>query len=524
MRLPGWLVGLGVVAWIAATVVCSGGAFVAARQTQLQSAEIGLELPELVVGNSRPTAVAQLPSPTPMPDAVATTSVAADDEAAPAPTEDAAATFAAAMAEAASNFPTQDSADSQTNAVGDSIELSGDENVLVRRALESIGPRKMTVLLLGIDQRSAGSMSEERFFRTDTMILAQIDPARRTAAMLSVPRDLYIPIPGHEEARINTANVLGDAGGYPGGGPALAMKSVESVVGIPIDYYVLVNFSVFTTVVDTLAPDGVEVCVPQEIYDPTYPDEGDGFIEVRFDAGCQQLDSERLLQYARTRKTEGSDFDRSRRQQQVILATQEEIVSAGGLANLVRRAPALWSQLGENLRTDMELQTAVDLALVTTTIERDNIQVGQINNLHTRFAKDDTGQDVLIPVPASISVLVQDTFNAQANMTTDDLRARAEEEQASIILLNNTTTVGLAGQTQTWLAEQGVQVTTVGNTENPDNSAGTIIRDYTGNPWTARYLAAVMDVPRENILPGDGQTSEDIAVVLGADVQQLIGP
>ena len=393
----------------------------------------------------------------------------------------------------------------------------------MRRALQNIGPRKVTVLLLGIDQRSAGSMSEEQYFRTDTMMVAQIDPARRTAALLSIPRDLYVPIPGHEEARINTANVLGDAGGYPGGGPALAMKTVENTIGVQMDYYVLVNFSVFTTVVDNLAPDGVEVCIPQEIYDPTYPDEGDGFIEVRFEPGCQRLDAERLLQYARTRKTENSDFDRARRQQQVILAAQQEVVSAGGLANLARRAPALWSELGDNLRTDMELQTALDLALITTTIDSDNIQMGQINNLHTTFAKDDTGQDVLIPVPSSISALVQDTFNAQADMTTDDLRARAADEQASIVILNNTTVAGLASSTEDWLSERGVQISSVGNAENPGGSAQTIIRDYTGNPWTARYIADVMGIPRENILPGDGQTSEDIAVVLGTDAQQIIG-
>jgi anionic cell wall polymer biosynthesis LytR-Cps2A-Psr (LCP) family protein len=291
------------------------------------------------------------------------------------------------------------------------------------------------------------------------------------------------------------------------------------VLGIEIDNYVLVNFDVFLRVVDTVAPNGVEVCVPQAIYDPFYPDEGYGFIEVRFDAGCQRLDSTRLLQYARTRKTEGSDFDRARRQQQVIIAVQQQVVSAGGITNLVTRAPALWQELGSNLRTDMPFETALDLALVSTTIDSDNVQTAQINNLHVQFAKDDDENDILIPVPASISELVQSTFNNAGNLSTDDIRERAAAEGASVIVLNNTTTTGLASTIRERLNAGGIGVVTVGNTQNPDNT-NTIIKDYTGNPWTARLIADTLGIPRESIVAGtDGLTSEDIAIVAGPDLQ-----
>jgi LCP family protein required for cell wall assembly len=492
------MIGLGVVGWLVATVACSAFAFIGARQFQVSSVESGLLLPDL------PSFSASRPTATLPPEVIAQSATATPESVAVAASPDAA-------------MPT-----AQPSDVPQVEPTVLDDNALVRGALQDVGPRKIRVLLMGIDQRSAVESADTEYFRTDTMIVVQIDPVRRTAGMISIPRDLYVPIPGFTESRINNANVLGDSGGYPGGGPALAMKTIEENLGIDIDHYALVNFDVFLTVVDTVAPNGVEVCIPEEIYDPYYPDEGYGFIEVRFEPGCQRLNAERLLQYARTRKTEGSDFDRSRRQQQVLLAVQEEVVSAGGITNLVTRAPALWQQLGDNLRTDMTLEEAIDLALIATTIDRDNVQTAQINNLHVTFAKDEDGNDILIPVPASISLLIQDTFNTQADMTLDDIRQRAADESASIIVLNNTSITGLAGSTRDWLSAQGVTVSSVGNTDNPDNT-NTVIKDYTGNPWTARFLADTMGIPRERILAGtDGQTSEDIAIVIGPDAEDII--
>ncbi|MEL7234727.1 MAG: LCP family protein, partial [Chloroflexota bacterium] len=315
MRVPGWIIGIGVVGWLLGTVACSAGAFISARQLQLDSVESGIPLPDLQSFANRATAtfppelIAQAPTATP---------VQAEDSA----------------AQAAATISTPQVVPQQPAAEPTVL----DDNALVRSATRRLGPRSINVLLMGIDQRSAVESADTEFFRTDTMIVVRIDPVRRTVGMISVPRDLYVPIPGFEEARINVANVLGDSGGYPGGGPALAMRTIEDTLGVEIDHYVLVNFDVFLRVVDTVAPNGVEICIPQEIYDPFYPDEGYGFIEVRFEAGCQRLNSTELLQYARTRKTEGSDFDRSRRQQQVILAVQQQVVSAGGITNLVTRA------------------------------------------------------------------------------------------------------------------------------------------------------------------------------------------
>jgi LCP family protein required for cell wall assembly len=492
MRVPGWLVVVSIIGWLGVTVVGAAGAFVGARAFVIQAGD-AIPLPELRLNTAnQPTAVAV--EPTALPTATTPPAVAGQPTFTPAPTLVTSPTL-----------PPQD------------------DNALVRGALSRLGPRKITVLLLGIDQRSAVESGDNEYFRTDTMIVLQLDPVRRTAGMLSIPRDLYVEIPGFTASRINTANYLGDANRYPGGGPALAMLTVKEVLGLEVDYYVLVNFDVFTTVVDTVAPSGVEVCVQEPIYDPDYPDEGYGTIEVRFDPGCERMDAERLLQYARTRATQGSDFDRARRQQQVITSIQSEVVSAGGLVNLVTRAPALWTQLSANLRTDMTFEQALDLALVSTTIDPDDIQTGVIDNRYVTFEKDDTNADILIPVPSSISVLIQDTFNPTGDLTRDDLRERAAAESASIAVLNNTTTQGLAGTTRDWLGTQGVSISTIGNTSNP-NGADTIIRDYTGNPWTARYLAEVLGIPRERILAGvNSEISADIAILVGPDINALMG-
>ncbi|MCL4395275.1 MAG: LCP family protein, partial [Chloroflexi bacterium] len=140
---------------------------------------------------------------------------------------------------------------------------------------------RVNVLVLGIDRRP----SEKCPCRTDVMMIASIDPKTSTAGLITIPRDLYVPIPQVGENRINTANFYGDLYKYPGGGPALAMKTVEYNFGRRIHYYVLVDFNGFRKVVDTLG--GIDICVPKAIDDPTYPDENFGYRPIHIPAGCQ---------------------------------------------------------------------------------------------------------------------------------------------------------------------------------------------------------------------------------------------
>jgi LCP family protein required for cell wall assembly len=266
-------------------------------------------------------------------------------------------------------------------------------------------PRRVTILLLGIDQRAG----ETGTFPTDTIILLSMDPVGKTAAILSIPRDLWVTFPGIKQpGKINTANILGDQINYPGGGgPMLALKTVENLTGVPIDFYILINFEVFTKVVDTIGP--VEVCPPEPIDDDKYPDGSYGYISIHFDAGCQELGSERLLQYARTRHGD-SDIARSSRQQEVILAVRKKVLSTGGVMALLPEAPALWESVQANIRTNMAFDDIRSLALTAENIAPENIRQGQIGFGEVLSGTSPSGEEILIPISTDITLLIEDLF------------------------------------------------------------------------------------------------------------------
>lgn len=488
MRIPGWLFILGLIAAIGSTVLCSAVSYVGARQVALDAGAAGIEVASFAdFFQGQPT--------------VQPTSVPVNATAQPTAGTNSAAAVTA-TSEPAGPTPTLDPlADYQWN-----------------------DPRQVRVLLLGIDQRT-GVVDDEKYFRTDTMMVVNIDPVRETIGVLSIPRDLWVDIPdGGPPARINTANARGDSNGYPGGGPALAMQTVQNNLGLRVDYFLLVNFDVFERGVDLLAPEGVEICVREVIDDPDYPDAGYGTIPVHFDPGCQTMNAEKLLQYARTRATQGADFDRARRQQEVLSAMQEKLVSLEGVSNLIAQAPTLWDELSDSFRTNLELEQIISLGTLVQRIPRDNIRFGVIDNLYVTFGTTATGDQVLFPNYNGIRQLIQQVFNPpDADMTTADLRSRAEAENAIIAVFNNTDVAGLAGQTRDWLASKGLSVDQVGNTAEITNG-DTVIRDYGGNHiWTARYIAALMGLPSDRIQPGaDGLIAEGVAVIAGNDVQPIL--
>lgn len=274
-------------------------------------------------------------------------------------------------------------------------------------------PRRVTILLLGIDQRQG----ETGPFPTDTIILISMDPVGKTAAILSIPRDLWVNFPGvTNPGKINTANIIGDQLNYPGGGgPAFAAKTVERTLGVPIDYFMVINFEVFNRVIDAIGP--VEVCPPEAIDDAEYPDGSYGYITIHFDPGCQELDSERLLQYARTRHDD-SDIGRSSRQQEVILATRNKVLSTGGVMALVPEAPALWESMQENINTNISLEEIISLARTAEDIESDNIRQGQITFADVTTSTTAEGEEILLPIATDIRILIDDLFRPAGSPST----------------------------------------------------------------------------------------------------------
>src|SRR5207249_10590381 len=176
------------------------------------------------------------------------------------------------------------------------------------------------ILLLGLDHRPdevTGAV------RSDTMILATVNPQARYIGMLSIPRHLYVTQPLGGTDRINTAYFYGELYA-PGTGPAMAMQVVGANFGVNLNHYARVDLAGFVNVIDGLG--GIDLNVPDPLIDDEYPTYDYGTTTVEFTAGQQHMDGERALAYARIRHG-SSDLQRAERQQRVIVAALQKLLS-----------------------------------------------------------------------------------------------------------------------------------------------------------------------------------------------------
>ncbi len=387
------------------------------------------------------------------------------------------------------------------------------------------GIERVNILLLGIDEREV----EDGPWRTDTMIVLTVDPATRSAGMLSIPRDVWVPIPGYDvEGKINTAHFLGDAEGYPGGGPALAMATVQYNFGVPLQYYVRLNFSAFERLIDLIG--GIDIYVEQTIDDPQYPDSGFGYEPLHIDAGSQHMDGRLALKYARTRHTEFGDFDRARRQQQVILAVRDKVTQGDTLLRLIGQAGPLFETLGDSVQTNFTLDQLIRLANLGSKIDLENIQSLVIDPSMTLsyLAPTDPPQYVLIPIREEIRQLRDRLLNAGASLPgaqpADDA-ARLTAEAAAIRVENGTQTIGLAARTREFLAGLGFAIASFGDAyDGLSTHEATLIIDHGDKPFTAAQLAAALNLPPTAVRTAAGNgDGVDIRIVLGDDFAAALG-
>ncbi len=398
---------------------------------------------------------------------------------------------------------------------------------------------RVNILLLGIDKRP-----DEQFSRTDTMILVTVDPNLKTAGMLSIPRDLWVAIPGYSEDRINKAYYFGDRDGYPGGGPALAMKTVQYNLGVPIHFYSQIDFDGFRQIVDTL--DGIEVYVPETIDDPSYPDNNYGFDPFYIEAGPHTLDGYNALRYARTRATPGSDFSRARRQQQVLLSLRDKALQLG----IIPKIPELWNTMAGTVKTDLQLVDIIELAQLADVLDPESIQSAVIDTSYTvDYIVPETGAQVLLPLREKIGGMIDEMF---AETTTPDgptpaeieaaqsaqTQARAEEieqeaqrqqeiktfltqENGGVVVQNGTSTSGLASQVALYLKQQGFNITQFGPADTDAEYPQTIMVIYDeGKVYTLQVLTAIFKVEEENIRRSPNLKSDvDFRIIIGSDFE-----
>ena len=261
---------------------------------------------------------------------------------------------------------------------------------------------RINVLVMGIDRRPG----EPFISRTDTMMLMSIDPENDSASILSIPRDLYVVVPDRGRDRINTAFVYGSAGNNPAGGAQLAMQTVEYNLGVPVHHYLLVDFSAVTRGVDAIG--GIDVYVPYNIYDPTFPDMDYGFDPLSIPAGQQHFDGDTALKYSRTRHQD-NDFYRASRQQQVVMAVRNKVLGLG-FAELMRKAPVLYQQINQGIRTDLSLDEIIRLATIAADIPSENIRSEVLDQNYVTSFRTPAGASVLVPINETITPLIQDMF------------------------------------------------------------------------------------------------------------------
>jgi LCP family protein required for cell wall assembly len=383
---------------------------------------------------------------------------------------------------------------------------------------------RVTILVLGIDERDY----EQGPWRTDTMILASIDPVGMTASLLSIPRDLWVPIPGYRENRINTANYYGDRDKYPGGGPALAKKTVQYNLGVPVHYYVLMDFEGFEKVIDTIG--GVDINVETAIHDERYPDPDspNGYTTIDIPAGMQHMDGATALKYARSRHGK-SDFDRSHRQQQIIFAVREQALRLG----LIPKIPELMETMGDTVKTDLQPGEVLNLALMAKDVPSENVKTAVIDESMTIDFVTDTGAQVLLPIRDRIRPLVEEMFPAAVQtpptptpaptLATQDLQVMNQltQEGAKIVVQNGTGRDGLEAEVAAFLKEQGYQVVGFGQADRRDYQQ-TVVIDYTGKLYTLETLLQLFDVAPENNRQSPVLDSEvDIRIIIGEDFHLL---
>lgn len=375
------------------------------------------------------------------------------------------------------------------------------------------GASRVTILLLGLDYRDWESGAD--YSRSDTMILLTLDPFTKSAGILSIPRDLWVNIPGYEHGKINTAYYLGEAHKLPEGGPGLAVDTVEEFLGVPINYFAQIDFSAFVKFIDEIG--GVKIDVPEAI---TVDLLGSGAAtKKKLKPGVQVLPGEWALAYARARYTEGGDFDRAARQQQVILAIRDRILSFDLLPQLISKAPTLYKELASGIHTNLPLDDMLKLAVLASQVEKDDIHQGIIDESMLMFGTSPDGLSILIPVPDKIHILRNEIFASSGllnPLTEGDNKEQMVAEGARITIINGSSQDNLGERTSQYLSQMGANVVGVSNALQ--TATVTKITDYSGKPFALRYLANLLNLSEARITleytPGN---STDILIVLGDD-------
>lgn len=389
--------------------------------------------------------------------------------------------------------------------------------------LRGEGDGRVNIMMLG-----KGGEGHEGADLTDTIIIASIDPIAKEAALVSVPRDLYVPVSGGGGSmKINAVYAAGksnyldrtsrigsdarqkaDESGF-----SLLEQTIEKNLGIPIHYRATIDFNGFEQAVDTVG--GIDLNVPTAVKENLRIDGKNYRLDVK--PGQQHMDGFKALAFSRSRYTSArGDFDRSERQRLIILALKQKILSAGTFSN-PGKISGLLDNLGSHVQTNFNINDLTRLYDLGKEIDQSKISsIGLAdppNNYITTGNVD--GQSVVIPTAGA------GNFKAIQGYLRNVLKdSFIRDENASIAVLNGTSTAGLAGSKSDELKSYGYNITAAANAPTKSYPKTIIVdlrsgsKKYTKNYLEKRFgVSAVSNLPDPAIQAG----TSDFVIILGSD-------
>jgi LCP family protein required for cell wall assembly len=385
--------------------------------------------------------------------------------------------------------------------------------------LKGEGDGRINFLLLG-----RGGDGHDGPDLTDTILVASIDPVNKTAALVSVPRDLWVTAPSGGATKINAiyanakyaalAKNSKDTAGAEDAGEAAIAQEVTAVLGIPIHYHVLMDFQAFKEAVDAVG--GVDVNVPEDLVDPTMAWEN-GWNATLAKKGLDHMGGVQALQYVRSRHTSArGDFDRTERQRLLIEALSQKVLSAGTYTNPLKISQLL-SAFGNHVSTDLSVNDSLRLMTILKGVKGQAIQsVGLADPPNNYVQTGDIGSaSVVLPTAG------QGNYTAIQSYIRNTLKdPYIAKENASVEVLNGTTVPGLAGTTGDTLKTYGYNVTKVDSAPSSDYTKTTLVDLTNGKkPYTKNYLQKRFNATVVTKLPDATiqATGADFVVILGQD-------
>lgn len=396
----------------------------------------------------------------------------------------------------------------QAPALGDLTKLKGE------------GDGRVNIALLGIGggDHAGGNLS-------DTIMIASLDVKTKEVAIVSVPRDLYVKIPGYGYDKVNAANAYGERDNKDGG--TLAKKTFEANLGVPIHYYARIDFDGFKKAIDVVG--GIDITNTSTLYDSEYPCDNNQYRSCGYSLkpGQYHLNGLQALKYARCRKgTCGDDYGRAARQQEVLVALRKKALSLGTLSNPAKIA-SLIDVVGGNFKTDLSFNEIKKLVGIGKDIDASKI----INKVLTNNPNDGSVPLVQNGNIGGASVVIPAAGNGNFTAIKAFIRSLfvdnyIKTENAKVEIQNGTSRAGLAATTAALLKGYAYNVVAITSADKTTYST-TVIYDYSGGkkPSTVRYLENRFKVKATKATTpvattaADGTTSivPDIRIIIGSD-------